>query len=371
MADVLHGYVGPPGPLALETVAAGNQARVRVKAVAPLPAAISRYAAAALNELRGALEHVLFAEVEHQLGRPLSDAEGRLIEMPAAARPGAFEDWTGHRRRLQLRPLRPGTPLIARIRGLQPFESDDADGHPLRLLVDYTNHAKHRAPAVAATRIGAVVPDVSAAGLRVTEWGQFRPIEPGDVLASGPAHVSVPLSIFPVVSLRRPRAGTWHVLMTELGDLANWVRTVAVPRLVAGRDDVDPLPPQLDTTVGHEDLREALRDAGTATAAERFFRRLDAMMAREALPEILALHPDRPDPALLASWAATLTDDQVLERHSWLPVTRHLAELAAVDAAVRRLLAEAQQHHDDTVPRPPAAGPGPQYDRGPERREDG
>lgn len=84
MAGVLYDYVAPPGPLALETVAAGDQAHVTVAAVAPMPAAISRYAAAALTQLRGAVEHVQYSEVENLLGRELSEAEGRLLEMPPA-----------------------------------------------------------------------------------------------------------------------------------------------------------------------------------------------------------------------------------------------------------------------------------------------
>lgn len=305
------------------------------------------------------------------LGREVSDAEGRLIEMPAATGPQAFDDWAGQRRRVQLRPLRPGAPLIARIRGLQPFLSDDPDSHPLRLLTAYTNHAKHRAPAVAATRMGAVVPDVRAPGLRVAAWGHSRPIEAGDIIASGPRHVAVPLSIWPVVSLRRPHTGTWHVLIRELGELSDWVRTVAVPRIVVGSDDVEPLPPQIDTTVGHADLRQALRDAGTAPAAARHLRRLDAAVAREGLVEILALHPDRPDPVRLARWAASLTDDQVLDKQSGLPVTRRCADLPAVEAAVGRLLAEARQHDDvdgGPVLSDPRVGMGRQDHPGPSGR---
>jgi hypothetical protein len=347
MADIVFDYLSPPGPFALETrAAAGGQAQVRVATVAPLPAAVSRYAAAALTALRGAVEHALYGEVEAALGRELSDNEGRQVEVPAAVTPRVFDDWVSNRRRPQLQPLQRDGVLVDRLRGLQPFHSTDPDSHPLRLLAVYTNYAKHRTPAVAATRLGAVIPDHPAPGLEVAAGPGLRPLAPGDVIASGPKHVAVPLSIWPELSLRRPHTGTWHMLIRELGNLSDWVRTVAVPRIVVGTDDVEPLPPQIDTTVGHADVRAAMRDADGATATARYLRRLHATMAREGLVDILAVHPERPDPATLTRWVASLTDDEVLERRNALPITSRLEDLPAVDAAARRLLAEAGRHDD-------------------------
>ena len=112
MTEVVYDYVAPPGPLTLDTVPAGDLAQVVVTAVAPLPEAASRYAATALTELRAALEHVLYAEVEEELAHELSDEQGRQVEMPAYSTPGKLGEWLRHGRRRQVRPLRDG-PLVA------------------------------------------------------------------------------------------------------------------------------------------------------------------------------------------------------------------------------------------------------------------
>ena len=329
------------GALDLETVADGQRALVRVRSVAPLPAAIARYSADALTQLRAALEHTIYAEVEEQLGRALHEDEGRGIEMPAALTWQAFDAWASDRRRSRLLPLQNGTQLLERIRALQPYQrAGSTHQHPLRVLVEHTNHAKHRAPAVAQTQLGAVIPDVNVPGLRLAEPDDDRAIEPGDVLVSSPCHTPVPLSIWPKVSIQRPQAGTWHILLAELELLADWVRLIAVARLIVGTQNVEPLPPQLDTTVGHPDPRAALGRAGRDTAAVRSRRRLEAGTVREGLVKTLALHPSSPDEGVLRRWVDGLSDEQVLEKQSRLPVTRGPQGLAAVEAAVLALLAE-------------------------------
>jgi hypothetical protein len=50
-------------------------------------------------------------------------------------------------------------------------------------LAQHTNKAKHRAPHVAATLLGAVIPDHFVPGVRVAE-GLHRPLSPGDVLVA-------------------------------------------------------------------------------------------------------------------------------------------------------------------------------------------
>jgi len=62
-------------------------------------------------------------------------------------------------------------PSLLRVQDLQPYQGEAPDDHPLRLLVDYTNRAKHRIPAVATTRPGLVLPDASAPGLFVSATG--------------------------------------------------------------------------------------------------------------------------------------------------------------------------------------------------------
>lgn len=318
-----------------------------VVAVAPLPAAVARYAADALTQLRAVIEHTIYAEVEHQLGRALDENEARRVEMPAGTSEDAFADWLKSRRRPELPPLRDGTPLVRRLRALQPYQRRDFDNHPLRVLAEHTNLAKHRMPAVAATLLGAVTLDVHVPEF-VIATGPDRPIQAGDVLVSGPPQTRVPLSVWPKVSIRRPHTDTWHVLMKELGEVEEWVRTVAIPHLVTGTHDVDPLPPQLDTMIGYDDVRAALSWSGQMPAAERAMRRIQAGVAREGLAETLALHPRQVSTDVILAWLDTLDDDQVLEKQKRLERVRD--DLRGIDATVRDLLAEAMQTNRKAQP---------------------
>jgi len=340
-AEILFDYL-KPGPLEFGNVPDGNLAHVTVIGVAPLPAAVARFAADALTQLRAAIEHTIYAEVEHELGRRLNEDEARRVEMPACVKEEEFPKWLASRRRFDLEPLRAGSQLVARIRDLQPYHRRDADLHPLRVLAEHTNLAKHRTPAVAATLLGVVIPDWHDPTL-VLAGGADRPLIPGDVLASGPRDKYVPLAIWPKVSIQRPHSGAWSVLMTELGEIEEWVRTVAIPRLIIGRHDVDPLPPQLDTTVGHVDLPAVLAAAGQVPAAKRSSQRIQADVIRGALADILAMHPVPSDAGVVTAWIAGLDDEQVLERHDRLAVPASRQDVQGVDAVVRELIAEASR----------------------------
>jgi hypothetical protein len=338
-ADVLHNYLRP-GPLEFTNAIDGDMAHVTVVAVAPLPEAVSRYVADGLTQLRAAIEHTLFAEVERELGRELDDVESRRIEMPACTTPATFEKWLSDRHRPDLAPLRDGTLLVARMRDLQPYQRRDVDEHPLRVLAEHNNHAKHRAPAVAATQLGVVIPDRNQVGLLVHQPPQDRPLQPGDVLASGPLDLSVGLSIWPKVSVQRPHTRTWHVVLAELGTLEDWVRRIAIPHLLTGRHDISILPPGLDTKSGHSDVRSALLNAATTPAAERASRRIQADSARAGLSETLASHAAAPEKSRVDIWAHSLTDDEVLERVDRLSAPARTGDLAGIDIAVRALLIE-------------------------------
>ncbi|MFE1198142.1 hypothetical protein ACFW6E_36285 [Streptomyces olivaceoviridis] len=244
-------------------------------AVAPIPEVLSRLVADALTQLRAALEHTLYAEVEHRLKRPLTDQEARCIEMPACTESARFDAWLAHGRRRQLAPLAADSELVQRIRALQPFQRRDVEDHPLRLLAEHTNLAKHRAPAVAATRLGAVYPDHQHPDVTVAlplghnpQPGHGLPLQPGDILASVPRDTSIALSIIPTVCLQRPHTAVWHIALKELGYLEDWVRTTAIPILITGSRQDAAIPPQLDITIGHPDLRQALQSAG-ATPGSR------------------------------------------------------------------------------------------------------
>ncbi|WP_405785644.1 hypothetical protein [Streptomyces sp. NBC_01367] len=315
---IIHDYTDQ-GPLTLTEVVHGDRAHVEVTAIAPIPELMPRLVADALTQLRAALEHTLYAEVEHLLKRPLTDQEARTIEMPACPDQARFDTWLAHGRRRQLPPLAAGAVLAERIRGLQPFQRRDVDDHPLRLLAEHTNLAKHRTPAVAATRLGAVYPDRQHPDLTVAlpltlnpQPGHGLPLQPGDVLASGPRNTRIELSILPPVCLQRPHTGVWNIALKELGYLEDWVRTTAIPILITGSRQNTPLPPQLDITIGHSDLRRALLSAGTMPAVQRGDLSIQATVARRDLPEILSMPQVGADPQTITTWVSSLDDATVV-----------------------------------------------------------
>ncbi|MET9239160.1 hypothetical protein ABZW58_33010 [Streptomyces cellulosae] len=308
------------GTITFAEVSNGDRVDVVVQKVAPLPQAISRLVADALTQLRAALEHTLYAEVEAALGRPLTEEEAKSVEMPATCDAAALAQWFGNRRRRQLGPLNVGTPLARRIERLQPFQRRNPDEHPLRLLAVYTNVAKHRAPAVAATRLGAVHPDDPHSDLTVVlplergpQPGGGLPLREGDILASAPRGARIPFSVWPTVSLQRPHTGSWSIAADELALLEEWVRTVAIPVLVADRHEVSPLPPHLDITVGHRDVRAALATAGRTPAVVRSRDRIAAATGRAGLVDLLASFPERPEAETIRAWLDSLDDTQVIQ----------------------------------------------------------
>jgi hypothetical protein len=335
LLQLAHAYT-QQGPITFEEVVHAGRVDVVVKAVAPLPQAIPRLVAGALTQLRAALEHVLYAEVEAGLGRSLTDEEARAVEMPAATDAGTLAKWFRNRRRSQLPPLRAGSPLAQRVERLQPFQRPDVDEHPMRLLAEHTNLAKHRTPAVAATRLGAVYPDDPRSDLTVAlplslrpQPGDGLPLREGDTLASAPRGAKIPFSVVPTVSLRRPHTGVWCIAAHELQDLEEWVRAIAVPILVTGTHEVSPLPPQLDISVGHRDLRTELASAGRRPATARARDKIMAAVARGELADILTLAPDAPDKATLQLWADSLDDATAMQ---------HVIRLQAVSGRPQELI---------------------------------
>ncbi|WP_281156602.1 hypothetical protein [Streptomyces sp. HYC2] len=341
------------GTITFAEVSKGDRVDVVVQEVAPLPQAIPRLVADALTQLRAALEHTLYAEVEAALGRLLTEEEAKGVEMPAVCDAAALARWFGNRRRRQLPPLNAGTPLAQRIERLQPFQRRNSDEHPLRLLAVYTNVAKHRAPAVAATRLGAVQPDDPRSDLTVAlplkrgpQPGDGLPLREGDVLASAPRGARIPFSVWPTVSLQRPHTGVWAIVANELGLLEEWVRTVAIPVLVTDRHEVSPLPPHLDITVGHRDIRAALATADRTPAVVRSRDRIAAATGRAGLVEFLASFPERPEAETVRTWLDSLDDTQVVE---------HVLHLRTVSGRPRELIEagselinEARRHKERT-----------------------
>ncbi|MFJ7063366.1 hypothetical protein ACIQVA_37900 [Streptomyces microflavus] len=351
---MVHDYTAQE-PLSLKTVVDGDQVQAVVTAIAPLPEAIPRLVADALTQLRAALEHTVYAEVQHLLRRSLTAEEARSIEMPATTSLADFEAWLNHRRRRGLAPLQPSDPLAQRIGALQPFQRRDPDEHPLKMLVEYTNMAKHRRPTVAAARLAAVHPDAPNPGLSVSQplerWpqpGSGQPIHVNDTIATAPRGAYIPFSIWTTVSLQRPHTGIWNIAAKELEYLEDWVRTTAIPIIVTGGREVTPLPPQLDISTGHDDLRSELPGAGAASAAERGGQRIQAAVARVGLTEVLAPLMGSDMSETLSEWAATLTDDAVLQRLGRLAQASHspqesLRATGQMAAEVREFMG---RHHE-------------------------
>ncbi|MFI1018224.1 hypothetical protein [Streptomyces sp. NPDC020965] len=344
---LVHDYT-EQGPLTLTEVLDGDRAHTTVTAIAPIPEVIPRLIADALTQLRAALEHTVYAEVEHLLERPLTDQEAHCIDMPACTETRAFETWLAHGRRRTLAPLAASAPLVKRIRTLQPFERRDFEDHPLRLLAMHTNLAKHRTPAVAATRLGAIHTDRPHEALTVAlplqrnpQPGHGLPLRPGDILASGPRYARIEISIFSTVSLQRPHTGKWAIALKELGYLEDWVRTTAIPILITGSRQSTPIPPGLDITVGHIDLRHALRSADTVTAAERGNLRLMAAQIRLELPEILSMPPSDIGAETIRAWISSLDDSEVLSRMARLQAASYSSAMLRY---IEELRSEARVH---------------------------
>ena len=343
------------GPITFAEVVTRDQVEVVVKALAPLPEAVPRLVADALTQLRAALEHTLYAEVEASLGRSLTDEEARGVEMPATTDAGALAKWFRDGRRRRLPPLHVGTPLAQRIERLQPFQRRDFDEHPLRLLAVYTNLAKHRTPAVAATRLGAVYPDDPRSDLTVAlplkprpQPGDGLPLREGDVLASAPRGARIPFSVVPTVSLQRPHTGVWGIAAHELQLLEEWVRTIAIPILVTGSYEVSPLPPHLDIAVGHRDLRAELATAGHTPAVVRGRDRIAAVVARAGLIEALTLSPGAPQAETLRIWLDSLDDTAVVEHAVRLGGVR--GQPHELIEACRELITEALRRKERSEP---------------------
>jgi hypothetical protein len=239
---------------------------VTITHVQPFPEAIARVFADATTQLRAAIEHTIFAEVEHSLGRNLTSEEAQTVEMPARLTAESFTSWLGHPKRKLIPAFSADTAVSTRISRLQPFHDGDPTVHPMRLLAEYTNFAKHRAPAITTVRVGPVMLDREVPGVEVVQFDEPVPARVGDVLVHGPKSVIVGVSIYPLIASQRPHTGTWHVLMKELGELADWVRTTAIPTLVTGSATVDPVNPGIDISIGHESLEDAVIGARRQTA---------------------------------------------------------------------------------------------------------
>ncbi|WP_145942230.1 hypothetical protein [Corynebacterium glyciniphilum] len=318
VCDLLSGYhTQPDGIIRLREVPIGDISRTTVTGIAPIPRKVPLLVADALVALRAALEHTLFTEVEHLHSARLEEKAARLIEIPAADTYESFQEWLKKRARNGPASLRAGDVLTKRIEGLQPYQRTvNPHEHPLARLVLHTNHAKHRTPTITAVRLAAMYPDDQAP--RTVQEIPRRPEQPlriNDVIAETPIGAQHAFTLFPTVGINRPGSDRWPVLVKELDEIARWVRTQAVPRLITGTEPPKPhLPARYEMDVGHDDERAAVAAGSTVTAAEHHLERLNASIAREGLYDILGHLDGAPTSEQISAWLKQLSDNQVLKQ---------------------------------------------------------
>lgn len=299
----------------LRTVTDGPVCQAVVSWVAPMPRKVPLLVADALVTLRAAIEHALYAEVEYLDGTPLDKKAARLIEMPAFPSWEQFNEWKKQRRRNGPPSLCFGGELVRRIDGLQPFHRQrDPEEHPLARLTLHTNHAKHRTPAVAAVRMAAVYrDDQRPRSLQDLVPRPEVPMRVGDVIAEAPMGTSI--TLFPTIGINRPGTDRWPVLLHELEEIFQWVRTQALPRLITGTDPPEPaLPSRFEIADAHDDERQAIAAGTTTSAMERYTLRSDAVSARQELVPLIGRVPGAPSERQIAAWLDHLSDAEVVHR---------------------------------------------------------
>lgn len=338
LADILFDYQSrPEGIFQLREVPMVTHSQTVVIVVSPIPRKVPLLVADALVALRNAIEHTLFAEIEFRDGA-LGEKAAKTVEMPAARTYEDFDSWIKGRQKNGPPSLQRGSELLRRIDGLQPFHRTvHPYEHPLALLALHTNHSKHRAPAVTTVRLAAIHREGrTPPSLADVERRPEVPLQVGDVIAETPRGQQSPVALFPTIGINRPGTERWPVLMKELDELATWVRTQAVPRLITGTDPPSPaLPPRYEIAIGHDEDRSALGVGFTLSAAQLHSDRLSAAMVRRDMTETLGQMDDAPDEKQLAAWLASLSDKEILARMRMLkPTATYAPEIVLANVAV-------------------------------------
>ena len=316
-AGILFEYqTQPEGIIRLREVPMVTHSQTVVTGMAPIPRKVPLLVADALVTLRNAIEHTLYAEVEYRDGA-LGEKAAKLVDMPARQTYDEFRKWLKGRAKNGPPSLHQGSDLLRRIDGLQPFRrTKDPQNHPLALLALYTNHSKHRAPAITAVGLAGIHrEDRTPPSMADFERRPETPVQVGDVLADAPRGVQVPVALFPTIGINRPGTERWPVLMKELDELSTWVRTQAIPRLITGIDPPSPvLPPRYEITAGHDDERRALAEGATLSAAQVHNDRLGAATVRRDMTETLSQMGEAPGAEQISAWLESLSDREVLSR---------------------------------------------------------
>ncbi|MEV4488339.1 hypothetical protein AB0J61_11095 [Micrococcus luteus] len=324
VADILFDYQHQPeGIIHLREVPMVTHSQLIVVGMAPIPRKVPLLVADAMVALRNAIEHTLFAEIEHRDGA-LDEKAAKVVEMPAAQTYEAFEAWVKGRVKNGPPSLRQGSDLLKRIDGLQPLHrTKDPQNHPMALLALHTNHSKHRAPAITAVRLAAMYrEDQMPRSMGDLDRRPEVPLQVGEVIAETPRGAQIPVALFPTIGINRPGTDRWPVLMKELEGLAIWVRTQAVPRLITGIEPPLPaLPTRYEIAIGHDDERSALSAGSTVSAAQLHNDRLGAATVRRDMVETIGQMEDAPRAEQIATWLGSLSDQEMLARMRQLKVT--------------------------------------------------
>lgn len=318
VGDLLFNYQAKGDSIVgLRTIVDGALQYLVVNSIAPIPPKVSLLAADAFNDLRAAIEHTIFIEAELAEGGALDERAARFVEMPAARTFDSFSEWNRKQDKNGPTALRFGAELNRRIYRLQPLHRyADPAAHPLARLVAYTNHSKHRTPAVTAVQVPVVSrSDAAPTRLRDTPTRPQRPILVGQVLLTAPSSCTVPVSVFPTVGVNVPGTDRWPVLMNELGEIADWVRTQAIPRLITGGDPPSPaIPAWHDISHGHLDASAALASGTLVSAHRRNMERMGAAFVREDIASTIASIDGAPPLAEVSAWLESLSDSDLLKR---------------------------------------------------------
>lgn len=321
IGDLLLAYEQQAGGvIGIEARSRGLLTQGIVTTIAPIPRKVPLLVADALNTLRSALEHALFTEVEELEGQPLSTKAAKVVELPASRTYEDFTEWIKRRARNGPKALAAGTEVTRRIEQLQPFHMTlDSTAHPLARLTAYTNHAKHRTPAVTALRLGAIYRDQdSPRSASEIEERSEQPLLIGDIIAEVPFGHQEQYTIFPTIGIHLPDTDRWPILLRELGEIADWTRLQALPRLISGTDSVEPpLPARYEISVGARSEREALALGVSESAVLANKRRRKALTARHDLPGLLSPLDNAPSHEELSEWVWQLSDKEVLDL--WTP----------------------------------------------------
>lgn len=282
------------GPLEMEQVWVDKEAQtyeVRISGVRPAPPMVALLFSEGIHHVRATLDNVVWYLTEQVMGS-ISDRQARQVQMPIYDDVARYRQWVERVVKNGLDCFDDSATLGQRILSLQPFkdthQSVESFGqllgeltgaprdlqHPLSLLQGYSNADKHRHVRLAMARSTAFSFDRPF----FDQDRVHRPLEVGDVLASGVWGKPNPLETNTAATIQRPGLdGVWVNPSRELGALRQYVADVAIPVLILGLELSHGVPPEVDLSDRGATDRERISSAGNRDFAERFAPRLTEM----------------------------------------------------------------------------------------------